>query len=441
MKNAIFVTILIAVAAFAEIAVTIYSDGFALVKEQRKLDFSKGTSEFAYSPVPARITPQTVHFGGDGLAVLEQNYEYDIVSTERLLEKNIDKRIEISLEKSDESITGILLSANSASMLLDVDGVLSAYRIESIIELSFLDRPEKLFTRPTLVWNVYSSESGKRDTELSYMTDGIDWDAAYVANVNKDDTRLSIDGWVTIRNNTGMTFEDAKLKIVAGEVHRVEEPRYRGMAKSSGIMMTEDAAPQGFQEESFFEYHLYTLPRPATVADRQEKQLSLFPSSETDATKNFVFESNRGNDIRVELEFKNSEEKGLGMPLPEGIIRVYKEDKSGAPQFVGEDKIEHTPKDEEVRIYLGNAFDIVAERTRKDYRRITNRISEEDYEIKIRNHKEKAVVVNVLEHFWGDWFIKSENMKGKKKDAKTNEWDVTVPKDGETVLTFTVRHK
>jgi hypothetical protein len=238
-----------------------------------------------------------------------------------------------------------------------------------------------------------------------------------------------------------MTFEDAKLKIVAGEVHRVKEPQYRGMAKASGIMMTEDSAPQGFQEESFFEYHLYTLPRPATVADRQEKQLSLFPSSETDATKNFVFESNRGNDIRVGLEFKNSEEKGLGMPLPEGIIRVYKEDKSGAPQFVGEDKIEHTPKNEEVRIYLGNAFDIVAERTRKDYRRITNRISEEDYEIKIRNHKEEAVVVNVLEHFWGDWFIKSENMKGKKKDAKTNEWDVTVPKDGETVLTFTVRHK
>ena len=441
MKKAIVILILLAAAAFGQIAVTIYSDGFALVKEQRKLDFQKGNSEFNYSPVPARIKPQTVHFGGEGLSVFEQNYEYDIVSTERLLEKNIDKDVKIVLDKGGNAITGKLLSSNGSTVLLDVKGVLSAYRMENIAELAFLERPEKLFTRPTLVWQLYSSRAGTRETELSYMTDGIDWDAAYVANINKDDTKLVLNGWVTIKNNTGMTFEDAKLKLVAGEVHRVEEPRYRGMSKASGIMAVEDAVPQGFQEESFFEYHLYTLPRPATVADRQEKQLSLFPAAETDAKKKFVFEPNRGNDVRVELEFKNSKEKGLGMPLPAGIIRVYKEDKSGALQFVGEDKIEHTPKDEEVRIYLGNAFDIVAERTRKDYRRISNRIYEEDYEIKLRNHKEEAVVITVMEHFWGDWFIKSENVKGKKKDARTNEWEVPVPKDGEAVLTFTVRHK
>ncbi|MCK5833345.1 DUF4139 domain-containing protein [bacterium] len=441
MKKALLLCIFSAAIAFGEIAVTIYSDGFALVKEQRKLDFKKGTTEYNYSPVPSQITPQTVHFAGDGIAVLEQNYEYDIVSTDRLLQKNLDKNIRIDLADGGESVTGILLSATSNSILVDVKGVLSSYRLEKIVNVAFLERPEKLFTRPTLVWMLNSENDGKKDTELSYMTGGLDWEAAYVANVDKDDKHLSLDGWVTIRNNSGMTFDNAKLKLVAGEVHRVQNKPAPRSAKAGGIMMMDEAMPVGFEEESFFEYHLYTLPRPATVADRQEKQLTLFPSANTEVKKIFVYEASRSNDVRVELEFENSKEKGLGMALPEGIIRVYKEDKSGAPQFVGEDRIEHTPKDEEIRIYLGNAFDIVAERTTKDYKRISNRIYEENFEVKIRNHKEETVIVTVVEKFWGDWFIKTENIKGKQKDARTNEWEITIPKDGETVLTYTIRHK
>jgi len=381
-----------------------------------------------------------VHFSAEGISVLEQNYEYDIVSTARLLQKNIDKDIRIDLAEGGVSVTGTLLSASSDNILMDVKGVLSSYRLEEVVNVAFLERPERLFTKPTLVWKLNSETADKKDTELSYMTGGIGWNAAYVANVNKDDTRLSLDGWVTINNNCGMTFEDAKLKLVAGEVNRVQEAPAPRMAKASGVMMMEDAA-QGFEEESFFEYHLYTLPRPATVADRQEKQLSLFPSAQTDVKKAFVFDPSKDNKVRVELEFENSEAKGMGMPLPQGIIRVYKEDKSGALQFVGEDRIDHTPKDEEVRIYLGNAFDIVAEKTNKDYRRISNRIYEEDFEVKIRNHKEEAIVVTVVEKQWGDWFIKAESHKGKQTDSRTNEWEIPVGKDGEAVLTYTVRHK
>ena len=427
------------VASAGQIAITVYSDGFALVKEVREISVEKGINDYDYSPVPSGIKPQTVSLDGEGVTVLEQNYEYDLVSTEKMLEKHIDNRVRLVTENG-EVFEGDLLSATGSSVLLNTGDGLTAILMEQIVNVVFPKKPDRFYTRPTLAWIIHSSNSGKRDIELSYITNGVVWQAAYIARVNKDDTRLTLDGWVTINNTSGMTYADATLKLVAGEVHRAEEHRYLDRAKGAGMVMAE-SAPASFEEEAFFEYHLYTLPRPATIADRQEKQLSLFEPAETDAVKNFVFEPSKGSDVRVEMEFMNSEEKGLGMPLPEGIIRVYKEDKSGALQFIGEDRIEHTPKDEELRIYLGNAFDVVAERVQTDNRRISNRIYERDFEIKIRNHKEESIEVKVMEHFWGDWFIKAESIKGNKKDSSTYEWTVPVPSDGETILTFTVRNK
>lgn len=439
MRTISLILMSLAIAACGQIALTVYSDGFALVKESREISVGKGITPYDYSPVPSSIWPQTVHLSADGIAVIEQNYEYDLVSTDRLLEKSIDSEIRVYTEK-EGPYQGTLLSSDGNAILLDIKGQLTSLLIEKVTAVTFHERPERLFTRPTLAWLLYSEKAGKRDVELSYMTGGVGWQAAYIATVNQDDTRLTLDGWVTINNFSGMTYEDATLKLVAGEVHRAEVLT-RGAGAPKGLTMDMEGARVGFEEEAFFEYHLYTLPRPATVADRQEKQLSLFEPAETEAEKVFVFEPSRGDKVRVEMEFVNSEEKGLGMPLPEGIIRVYKEDKSGALQFVGEDRIDHTPRDEEIRIYLGNAFDIVAERSRLDYRRITNRVHEEDYEIKLRNHKDEDITVKVVEHFWGDWFVKAESIKGKKKDARTYEWLVPVEKDSETVLTFTVRHK
>ncbi len=435
----IAILIMSAVACIAEVAITVYNDGFGLVKEERTIDVEKGISSFDYSPVPSGIFPQTVHLKGSGIAVLEQNYEYDLVSTDRLLEKNIDNEIRITTEKGDV-FEGELLAADGSSILLKIKSELTTIRVEQILEVTFPRVPDRFYTRPTLAWLLYCEKGGKQNTELSYMTGGIGWEAAYVSTVNRDDTRLTLDGWVTISNRSGMTYEDATLKLVAGDVHRAEQ-KHAIPARAKGGYMEADASVLGFEEESFFEYHLYSLPRSTTVADRQDKQLSLFEPAETPAEKKFIFESSRGNKVRVEMVFKNSKERGLGMPLPEGIIRVYKEDKSGALQFVGEDRIEHTPKDEEVRIYLGNAFDITVERNQTDYRRISNRVSEEDYEIKIRNHKEEDVVVKVVEHFWGDWYIKAHSEKGNQKDARTYEWEIAIPKDGETILTYTVKRK
>jgi len=439
MKIIIIAGLVFATALIAGISLTVYSDGFGLVKEKRTIDVEKGITPFDYSPVPSGIRPQTVHISADGITVLEQNYEYDIVSTQRLIEKNIDNQVRIVTDRG-EVYEGALLSSDGSTVLLETKMGLSAILMDQILEITFAKRPDRFYTKPTLAWLLYSENSRSREIELSYMTNGIGWEAAYIATVNKDDTRLILDGWVTISNNSGMTYEDATLKLVAGEVNLALENRpYSIRAKGDGMML--DAAPSGFQEESFFEYHLYSLPRAATVADRQNKQISLFEPMQTQVEKELVFNPSRGNDVRVELVFENSEVKGLGIPLPKGIIRVYKEDKSGALQFVGEDRIDHTPKDEEVRVYLGNAFDIKVERKRMDYRRVSDRVSESDYSIEIRNHKEEDVIVRVSERFWGDWFIKAENHKGNKEDANTYEWEIPVPADGESTLTFTVRNK
>jgi len=440
MKKIIAIIALLAVSLAAEIAITIYSDGFTLVKEKKQIEFNKGFNDYDYSPIPSGITPVTVHFEAQGVSVLEQNYEYDLASTERLLQKSIDKQIRI-LTSETEVYEGTLLSVSSNSILLDSGNKMVSVSMDKILDITFMDKPDRFYTRPTLAWMLYSQSGGKKETELSYMTNGLGWEAAYVATVNKDDDELNLDGWVDITNNSGMTYEEATLKLVAGDVNRVtQEPRY-ARSKNTLAMDAVPEAAAGFQEEEFFEYHLYTLPRAATVADRQKKQLSLFEPATTPAKKCLVFEPRKGTDVRVEMEFTNSEEKGLGMPLPAGVIRVYKEDKSGALQFVGEDRIDHTPKDEELRIYLGNAFDVVAERTRTDYRRISNRTSEEDYKIEIRNHKDEKITVKVIEHFWGDWYIKKQSIQGEKEDSRTNVWRIPVPADGSSELTFTVYHK
>ncbi|HDR90916.1 MAG TPA: DUF4139 domain-containing protein [candidate division Zixibacteria bacterium] len=439
-KSVFGIALLIAaLSCFGEVAITIYNQGFGLVKQSRNIDIGTGIQDFDFSPVPSGIRPQTVHLKADCLFVLEQNYEYDLVGTKRLLEKNIDNQIRILTQEGDV-YEGTLLSSDGSSVLIETKQGLTAVLLDGVLDLTFPKRPNRFYTRPTLAWKLHSEKSGKRDMEISYMTDGIVWEAAYVASVDEKDEHLTLDGWVTISNKSGMTYEDATLKLVAGDVHTAEQPPPYPTRTKDGMMALE-SAPRGFEEESFFEYHLYTLPRKATVADRQDKQISLFDPAETTVEKELVFDGSRGSDVRVELVFENSKEKGPGMPLPKGVIRVYKEDKSGALQFVGEDRIDHTPKDEDVRIYLGNAFDIKAERTQTDYRRISDRVSERDFKIELRNHKDENVEIIVRERFWGDWFIKTESHEGVKKDARTNEWTIPVPKEGLATLSFTVRNK
>jgi hypothetical protein len=310
-----------------------------------------------------------------------------------------------------------------------------------ILDLYFPSLPEGLITRPTLVWLLDSDVSGSNKTEVSYLTQGVNWHAEYVGVVGKDDKSLELSGWVSIDNRSGATYTDAKIKLIAGEVHRVEEKKiFPQLALADVAAARREVA---FEEKPFFEYHLYTLKRSSTLKDKEIKQITLFPSREVNVSKILVYDGARDSKrVKVNLEFINSKEQGLGMPLPKGKLRVYKEDVDKSLEFVGEDLIDHTPKDEKVRVYLGDAFDVVGERKRTDYKKISEDVWEESYQIKIRNHKEKIVEVTVVEHlyYYTEWEITETNLDYIKKDSHTIEFKLPVEKDGEQILNYTVRY-
>ncbi len=440
------------VPAWADVSVTIYNQNLGLVKDVRELEFQKGRSILEFTDVASQIDPTSVHFKlvnpSDRADILEQSYQYDLVSSSKILEKYVDKQIELfSKSASDsgrgQSFKGKLLSYSGDNVTLqEPNGAIRIVRLDEIRDLYFPSLPEGLITRPTLVWLLDSQVGGQKKAEVSYLTSGINWHSEYVAVVDQKDENLELAGWVSIDNRSGATYQDAKVKLIAGEVHRVTEGRAVPQLAKVYAPETAASAPQ-FEEKAFFEYHLYTLMRPATIKDNEIKQVSLFPSTGVQVKKIFTYDGAMYQDkVRVELEFKNSEAAGLGMPLPQGKIRVYKEDVDKALEFVGEDKIDHTPKDEKVRVFLGNAFDIVGERQRTDYKKISDDISEETYQIKLRNHKEELVEVVVVEHLqsYTQWEIRESSLPYEKKDAGTIEFKVRLEKDQEVPLTYTVRY-
>lgn len=428
----------------SDVAITVYNNNLALVRDVRALQLKKGQIEVQFSDVAARIDPTSVHFTSltapDGVAILEQNYEYDLVSPSKILEKYIDHNIRVFTE-GDDIFEGVLLSSREGDLVLsDPEGGIRTLKGKSVLHIEYPALPEGLITRPTLVWLLENHRPGEHQAEVSYLTEGVSWHAEYVAVVNADDTELDLGGWVSIDNKSGATYREAKLKLIAGDVHRVEErkpaPVYRAKVELAAA-----AVPQ-FEEKTFFEYHMYTLQRRATIRDRQIKQMSLFPNAQVEVDKIFTYDGRQDEGkVRVNLEFQNSAEAGLGIPLPKGKLRVYKEDDDRSLQFVGEDRIDHTPKDEKVRVYLGNAFDIIGERKVIDHKRITDRVREEEVEITLRNHKEVDVTVVVIEHLYGDWDIISSSQSYRKKDARTIEFDVPVGSDGESILTYRVRYR
>lgn len=424
-----------------EVSLTVYNQNFALVREARQMSVSQGVSTVTFKDVAARIDATSVHFKSlsspDKLTILEQNFEYDLVSAQKILEKYIDEEIRL-ITKQGDVFSGKLLSASSSDVVVqDAEGGIQVVRGDGIQHFDFPKLPEGLITRPTLVWMVDNRGSTSQKTELSYLTDGVGWHAEYVAVVDAQDKYIDIGGWVSLENRSGASYEDAKLKLVAGDVHRVEQrERYRPSVRKGDVLLAE-AAPQ-FEEKAFFEYHLYTLQRKTTVKNNQTKQISLFPSTKTRTEKLFVYDGlSYGTKVRVYVEFKNSKKDGLGIPLPKGKIRVYKEDADGALEFVGEDLIDHTPVDEKVRVFLGNAFDLVGERVQKSSRKISDRAREDDVEIFLKNHKKEDVEIIVVERMYGDWEIRRRSHAFVKKNAWTAEFRIPIPAGGEATLTYT----
>ena len=438
-----FLTAVAVQAQEKSVSVTVYNQNLALVREVRPLEFKKGKNEIKFTEVAAFIDPTSVHFKAlntpEQVAILEQNYQYDLVSSEKLLQKYIDQVIELQT-KQGEVYSGQLLSFDGTGLTLkQKNGGIKIVSRPEVRDISFPSLPEGLITRPTLVWLLDSDFSGKQPAEVSYLTTGINWHSEYVAVADQKDQNLELAGWVSIENNSGATYPEAKLKLIAGDIHRAEAERR--MLAMDGMVTAEKAAPS-FEEKAFFEYHLYTLTRPATVKDKEIKQISLFPNTTVKVQKKFIYDgAYYGKKVRVNIEFENSAKAGLGMPLPKGKIRVYKEDTDKSLEFIGEDLIDHTPKDERVRVYLGNAFDIVGERKQTNYERISDRVDRYSFEIAVRNHKTEAAEIVIVEHFYGDWEITKTDTPFNQKDAFTAEFILRLKPDEEKKINYTVTYR
>ncbi|HKZ76950.1 MAG TPA: DUF4139 domain-containing protein [Pyrinomonadaceae bacterium] len=442
--------------------VTVYNSNIGLVRETRRLMLPAGHVALRFADVAAQIMPQTVRFGSlssaNSLSILEQNYQYDLLNPAKLLEKYVGREVTLVLRRYENQteilrpVEALLLSNNGGQVWKIENQIV--INPSNIAEIRFPELPENLVATPTLVWDLDNRNNVSQLVEASYLTSGMNWQADYVLLVNPDDTRGDIQGWVTLTNTSGVGFKDANLQLVAGDVNRVKDGRDYNMMREMAAKVADEVG-SAFQEQAFFEYHLYTLQRPATIREQETKQVSLLEAAGFNVAKEFVINGQHyyytgynspGASIKekvgVYMQFRNSQQNKLGMPLPAGTIRLYKRDDKGGQQFIGEDKIDHTPKDEEVRVKVGDAFDIVAERKQIDYRVIVSgHLYEYAYEIRIRNHKNGPVNVIVNEPIGGDWEMVSSTFEAQKTAAFAARFRVPVAKDGEAKLVYRVRVK
>ncbi|HEY5974387.1 MAG TPA: DUF4139 domain-containing protein [Geobacteraceae bacterium] len=434
------------------LALTVYNNSLGLVRDLRQLALPAGTSELRFMDVAAQIIPASVQVRSlpavAGLRVLEQNYEYDLLNPQKLLDKYVGKEVKLyqknPYSEREEMVTATLL-ANSGGPVFKIGNEVTFGHPGRLI---FPGVPDNLIAKPTLVWLLQHDAAATRQLEASYLTEGIGWRADYVLSLAGEAELADLSGWVTIDNRSGASYPDATLKLVAGDVNRVrEEPRV--MAKTMRVGMA-DAAPQ-FREQELFEYHLYTLERPATIKENQAKQLRLLSAAGLPVSREYLlrgaahyYQSPQGEPgqpqkVAVYLQFDNRAQYGLGLPLPKGTVRVYQRDADASLQFVGEDSIDHTPKDEKVRLKVGEAFDLVATRKQTDWRKLANDSYEAAFQITIRNHKKEAVTVRVLEPVPGDWQMVDSSHPHDKVESATAQFLVPVAKDGEAKLTYRVK--
>jgi len=441
------------------IELTVYNQNLALVIDRRPMDLVSGINEVQFTDVASHIDATSVHFhsltDAEGTVVLEQNYEYDLVNTTKLLEKYVDQEIVIVTEDGT-AYMGTLLSGATDVILQAPDGQITVVKLDSIKDFSFPALPEGLITRPTLVWLIEADEPGTHDTAVTYLTGGLNWQADYIVVLGENDDSLDLTGWVTVDNHSGATYEDARLKLVAGDINRAQN---MDQVVEKMVYEEERTGAPSVKERAFFEYHLYQVQRPVTVKDNQTKQIEFSSATGVPAEKIFVYDGaparfygyviddpgygiSTNKKVAVMLEFLNGQEQGLGIALPKGNVRVYKKDVDGSELLIGQDSIDHTPKDEMISLYLGNAFDIVGERVQDDFNQVGKQVIEETFTITLRNHKETDIKVKVTESLyrWSDWEIISETAEHTKLDSQTIEWLLPVSADGESSITFTVRY-
>jgi hypothetical protein len=451
LTTAVLITILAActgVHAEEGIELTVYNNDLALVKELRGIDLQRGLGEYSFTGVPERLIPASVHLQSlrdpAGTRVLEQNYRYDLLNRGSLLERYRGQEVKALVDGEWRKVR--LLAHGSPAVdsqpigrILEIDGEI---HIEGFILPKL---PEELLLEPSLVWLLDSRKSGRHEIELSYLTGGLSWQADYVAVIDDKDT-MDLTGWVTLDNRSGMSYRDAKLKLVAGDVNRAPQRHGRGNKGFPMAAMALESERGGFEEEAFFEYHLYSLGRPSTVLDNEQKQVELLNAPDVSAERKYVFRSGSWQEdqqpraVAVMMEFANDEDSGAGMPLPEGTVRVYQADKSGQLQFAGEDRIPHTPEGERVRLKLGDAFDIRGERKQTDTQRRGREIVSRSFSITLRNHKDTAIAVDIIEDVpaWQEWKLRNASHDYEKRSARQVAFPVAVPAKGSVTVTYTL---
>jgi hypothetical protein len=438
--------------AQTDVMVTIYNGNLGLVKDVRETRLPTGLHETEFTDVAAQIDPTTVHLKSltdpAGLRILEQNYEYDLLSSEKLLEKYVGRLVRL-YNTDGTYLEAKLLS--TAGPVFEINGQIHLGHNGRLVLPSL---PDNLVSKPTLVWLLRNARSEAQRVEASYLTGGITWKADYVMVLDPTDSKADLTGWVTIDNRSGATYAKAALKLVAGDVNRAPEGRrnQRALEMAAKAASMQDAA-HDFKSEGFFEYHLYTLDGRTTLKDNQTKQLALMSAGDVPVVKELIYYGAQdyyrtsygmpmsNQKVGVYLDIKNAAEHRLGVPLPKGKVRVYKADASGSQQFVGEDWIDHTPKDERVKIKMGEAFDLVGERTQKDFRKIGVNLYEVEWEISLRNHKTDAQTVTVIEPVPGDWQVLAATHAWEKPEAHTLKFQIPVAKEGNSKLTYRVRVK
>jgi hypothetical protein len=475
-------------AGAGEIALTIYNSDFALVKETRTLALQAGVNESRFTNVTSLLEPDSVVLRDrkdpEGLRILEQNYEGDPLSEASMLRLSEGKTLQFRnvnpATGAVEIVSGRLIRAgygggdgwemrrhggqpfgvatNPLSPIVEIGGKV----LFSLPGQPLFEPPGKdAILKPTLLWRLQAAKGGDRDVEVSYLTGGMRWEATYNLVAPEQGDQFDLVGWVTLENESGAEFQSARVKLMAGDVSKVQ-PAMAGMAMEMKSMRADMAAPP-VTEKAFDEYHLYTLTNPMTLREREVKQVEFCRAARLPGKRLYVYDgaqvpayaygggmaqqpdlgAQSNPKVATMLEFRNSKEAGLGIPLPKGTMKMYRADSDGSREFIGESVIDHTPTDETVRLTVGNAFDLRGERRQTDFKVDSSRqTATEAFEIKVRNHKKEAVEVRIVEHLyrWSGWKIGVSSVPYEKVDARTIEFKVTVPPDGEKVVTCRVNY-
>ena len=442
----------------SEVSITVYNSDIALVRDVRNLQLPRGIGNLRFMDIAATVNPATVHFRSltepSQVSVLEQNYEYDLLDPDKLLRKYVGREVTLMRNRSEngttrqEEVKALLLSYNNGPVWKIGNEIVTGLGADHI---RFPELPDTLYSRPTLIWTTENDGAAKHRVEASYLARSLAWNADYVLTVGRDDKAADLNGWVTLTNNSGTAFRNAKLQLVAGDLNRVRQQLGKMMDRAERAPMAA-VAEQRMAEESFSDYHLYTMGRKTTINNAQTKQVSLLEGTDVPTLKRYVVEGQNyyyhnqqhpgspiKDSVQVFYQFKNEEKAGLGMPMPAGVLRVYQQDSKGGVQFVGEDRIMHTPKDETLNVKIGNAFDVICERNQTDFTKIATNVYEFEYEITLRNHKASAISVEVNEPVGGTWRMITSSHQYTKTSAWAAQFKVPVAADGTTVLKYRVR--